>query len=119
LPASGPDWPRSAAITGHAYSGPGDPPRPADARCINTSDSRQKHKPNIQIEFVYINAPIFIPSARDRFLPITFDAVLQKSQPCKKRSGSAGHHTPAVRQQRASRKVNVERAPESGHFAVA
>jgi hypothetical protein len=100
-------------------AGPGGPPRPADAACICTSDSRQKHKPNIQIKFVYINAPFFIPSARDRFLPITFNTgITEEPTLKKKRSESAGHRTPAVRKQRASRKVNVESAPESGHFVV-
>jgi hypothetical protein len=41
-----------------------------------------------------------------------------RANPETKRSGSAGHHTPAVKRQMASRKVNVESAPENGHFAV-
>jgi hypothetical protein len=80
---SGPDWPRLAPSTAHAYSGPGGPPRPADARCIYTSDSRQKYKPNNQIKFVYINAQFFILSARDRSLLNAFDTVIRKSPPRK------------------------------------
>jgi hypothetical protein len=65
---------------GHA-SGPGCPRCPTGRGYIYTSESKQKHKPNIQIKFLIINAPFFMPSAHVRFLAITIDAVMQKSQP--------------------------------------
>jgi hypothetical protein len=103
----------------------GHSPAPADLPGSQTPtvsalrNQSKKDKSNIQIKFVYINAPFFMPPSRNRSLVITFNADIAEEPTLKQSARNLCRPPhPGGRATTASRKVNVESAPESGHFDV-